>query len=127
MALTRRVIVLSSGALVAGLLAGCTQPSFSFNRDDNIGYIACRDGVAAQSMDDGAERDDLLESAAAYAAAAQTPQVRETVDPPVDEDQLERVGPEDRGLYTVDVDELIAACEDAGFNPDDVEVPDPSD
>jgi hypothetical protein len=127
MVTTRRLTVLWSGALVAGLLAGCTQPSFSYNRDDNIGYIACRDAVAAQSMEDGDERDELLESAAAYAAAAQTPSVRATVDPPVDVDQLERVGPEDRGQYTVDVDELIAACEEEGFNPDDVDIPDPSD
>lgn len=126
MVLTRRLTAITAGALAAGLLAGCTQPSFSFNRDDNIGYLACRDAVAARASDDGAERDDLLETAAANAAAAQTPSIRETVDPPVDEDQLERVGPEDRGLYTVDVDELVAACEEEGFEPDDVEIPEPS-
>jgi hypothetical protein len=124
---TRRLTAITAGALAAGLLAGCTQPSFSFNRDDNIGYLACRDGFASQETDDEAQREELLESAAANAAAAQTPSIRDTVDPPVDEDQLERVGPEDRGVYTVDVDALMAACEEVGFNPDDVEIPDPSD
>ena len=114
---------MSVGALAAGLLAGCTQPSFALNRDDNIGYIACRDGFAAQQAEDGDDRESLLEAAAAYAAAAQTPDIRATVDPPVDPAQLERVGPEDRGEYTVDVDALMAACEDNGFEPDDVESP----
>ncbi len=120
---TRRLTAITAGALAAGLLTGCTQPSFALNRDDNVGYIACRDGWASQQTDDGDRRDALLESAAAYAAAAQTPDIRATVDPPVDATQLERVGPEDRGQYTVDTDALIAACEEAGFEPDDVEVP----
>ena len=123
----RRLTAITSGALAAGLLAGCNQPSFSFNRDDAIGYIACRDAVASQAVDDEAEREELLEAAAASAAASQTPDIRDTVDPPVDEDQLERIGPENRGLYTVDVEALLAACQDAGFNPDDVDIPDPSD
>lgn len=127
MALTRRPTALAAGALAAGLLAGCTQSSFALNRDDNIGYIACRDGVASQVTDDEAQREDLLEAAAASAAAAQTPSIRATVDPPVEEGQLERVGPEDRGLYTVDVEALIAACEEAGFDPDDVRIPGPGD
>lgn len=121
-----RLTAISAGALAAGLLAGCTQPSFALNRDDNVGFIACRDGFASQQSEDAAQRDRLLESAAAYAASAETPSIRGTVDPPVDEDALERVGPEDRGEYTVDVEELLAACEEAGFESEGVEIPDPN-
>lgn len=124
---TRRLTAITAGALAAGLLAGCTQPSFALNRDDNVGYIACRDGWASQQTQDDDRRDGLLESAAAYAAAAQTPDIRATVDPPVDATQLERVGSEDRGDYTVDVEALITACEESGFEPDDVEIPGPDD
>jgi hypothetical protein len=121
-----RLTAIPAAALAAGLLAGCTQPSFALNRDDNVGFIACRDGFASQQSDDAAQRDRLLESAAAYAASAETPSIRGTVDPPVDEDALERVGPEDRGEYTVDVEELLAACEEAGFESEGVEIPDPN-
>ena len=122
---TRRLSVLTAGALAAGLLAGCSGPSFSFNRDDPSGYSACRDATASEQTDDDAQRERLLDSAAAQAAAAQTGDIRATVDPPVDEDALETVGADDAGTYTVDVEALLEACVAAGFEPDDVDLPGP--
>jgi len=121
---TRRLSVITAGTLLGGVLAGCTQPSLAFNRDDNLGYTACRDVVAAGMTDDDDERERLLARAAASAAAANSPGIRDTVSPPVDEDQLEQIGSEDT-RYTVDEDALVTACEASGFNAEDVELESP--
>ena len=117
---TRRPLVITTGLLVAGLLSGCAQqswaPPLTFKVEDNVGYTACRDLFASRLVDDSEDRERLLVNAAASAAAADSPQIRETVDPPVDEDNLERVGSEDRGTYTVDEDALAEACEQSGFD-----------
>jgi hypothetical protein len=118
---TRRLSAMGAGALVACLLAGCTQPSLAFNRDDNLGFTACRDLFASRLTDDEDRRRHLLDRAAASAAAADSPEIRGTVDPPVDEDELEQVGSEDQ-QYTVDEDALAAACERSGFIAEDVEL-----
>ncbi len=123
---TRRLSAISAGALAACVLAGCTQSSLAFNRDDNLGYAACRDVVASGLTDDDDRRERLLRSAASSAAAADSPEIRATVSPPVDEDQLEQIGSEDTE-YTVDEDALVAACEASGFNAEDVELENPSD
>jgi hypothetical protein len=125
MARTRRLLVTSAGAVVACLLAGCAQTSLTFNRDDNLGYTACRDLFASRLTDDDDRREHLLANAAASAAAADSPGIRATVSPPVDEDRLEQIGSEDTE-YTVDEDALAAACEESGFNADDVELENPT-
>lgn len=119
---TRRLLAVTAGALAAGLVAGCSQPSFAFRQDDPIGYTACRDAVAAQAMDAGDEFEELMGTIAAAAAASETGDIRDTVSPPVDPEELERVGAEDDRVYSVDVDELLEACEGVGFAADDVEV-----
>jgi hypothetical protein len=122
MARTRRSSALTAGLLVAGLLTACAGAPIAFNRDDNLGWTACRDLYASRLVDDGDRRELLLVNAAASAAAADSPEIRATVDPPVDEDNLERTGSEDRGTYTVDEDELATACEEKGFTEDEVRV-----
>jgi len=119
---TRRSSAIAAGVLVAGLLTGCAGSPLSFNRDDNVGWTACRDLYASRLVDDEERRERLLVNAAASAAAADSPEIRATVDPPVDEDNLERTGSEERGTYTVDEDALAAACEKKGFTEDEVEV-----
>ncbi len=120
---TRRLTLTALGALTAGLLVtGCVGGRFDFRTDDPSGYVACRDVTASRLTDDGDERDGYLESAAAAAAAAQIATIRATVDPPVDANAQEFIGQEDRGEYTVDADALAAACEDAGFQPEDVQL-----
>jgi hypothetical protein len=121
---TRRLTLAALGALTAGLLVtGCVGGRYDFRTDDPSGYVACRDVFASRLTDDDSQRDTYLENAAAAAAAAQIAGIRGTVDPPVDPNSGEFVGQEDRGQYTVDADALAAACEDAGFNPDHVELP----
>jgi hypothetical protein len=121
---TRRPSVLATGVLLTGLLTGCAQqswaPPLSFKVEDNLGYTACRDLFASRLVEDSERRELLLVNAAASAAAADSPQIRATVDPPVDEDDLERTGSEDRGTYTVDEDALAEACEQSGFDPERV-------
>ena len=123
---TPRLSVIGSGVLAVCVLAGCTQPSLTFNRDDNLGYTACRDLFASRLTDDDDRREELLTKAAASAAAADSPAIRATVDPPVDEDRLETIGSEDQE-YTVDEEALAQACEESGFNAEDVELENPSD
>lgn len=119
----RRLTLTALTALTAGLLAGCSGPSFDFRNDDPSGYLACRDVTASRLTDDADGRDDLLTKAAAEAAASQTGDIRATVDPPVDASKQEFIGHEDLGTYTVDEDALLAACEAAGFQTDDVQLP----
>ena len=120
---TRRLTVTTLGVLAAGLLAGCNQPSFDFRFDDPSGYNACRDVTASRMSDDDGQRQDLLDTAAAAAAASQTAVIRETVDPPVDPNAQEFIGHEDVGTYTVDEDALVSACDEIGFQTDDVDLP----
>lgn len=118
----RPVLTSVLGLLALGLASGCSQPSSDFSRDDPAGYTACRDVTASRQVDDDTEREELLATAAAAAAASQTGEIRDTVSPPVDPDALEQVGQEDIGTYTVDEDALVEACEDVGFEPDDVDL-----
>ena len=121
---TRRPLAITTGLLLAGLLSGCAQqswaPPLTFKVEDNVGYTACRDLFASRLVEDSDRQERLLVNAAADAAAAESPQIRATVDPPVDEDNLERTGSEDRGTYTVDEDALAEACEELGFDPERV-------
>ncbi|GAA2723397.1 hypothetical protein [Cellulomonas aerilata] len=123
---TRRLTLPVLGVLAAGLVAGCSGPSFDFRTDDPSGYVACRDITASQLTDDDDERERFLETAAASAAASQTGDIRATVDPPVDPNRQEFIGQEDIGQYTVDEDALFQACEDAGFQRDDIQLVKPS-
>jgi hypothetical protein len=120
---TRRPALTALGALTAALLVtGCVGGRFDFRVDDPSGYLACRDVTASRLADDNDARERFLAAAAANAAAAQIAGIRGTVDPPVDANRQEFIGAEDRGQYTVDADALAAACEDAGFQPDHVEL-----
>ncbi|WP_298457495.1 hypothetical protein [uncultured Cellulomonas sp.] len=119
---TRRPLAMITGVLAAGLLAGCGGSSFDFRQDDPIGYTACRDAVAAQLLDAGDELDESIGSIAAAAASSQSADIREVVSPPVDAGDLEFVGAEDDRVYSVDLDELLEACQVVGFDPDDVDL-----
>ena len=107
-------------------LAGCSadsdldslSQSFDLSKDDPMGYVACRDLVRAEKAT-GDEREERLETVAAEAASSETESIRSTVDPPVANARSERVGPDQRGRFTVDPEALRAGCEEAGFTVED--------
>jgi hypothetical protein len=111
-------------AALALMLSACTSHSplnqvskpFDLRLDDPMAYTACRDVTRAGATDDEERRTYLLEKAAAQAAAARSAALRHTVVPPVEEQDRERIMVEP-GRYTVDEADLLAACEEVGFDP----------
>lgn len=124
--LRRPVLTVVALPLLALGLAGCSSdndvdslsPGYMLQKDDPMGFVACRDVVLAEDVE-GDERERLLEAVAAAAASAESRSIRATVDPPVDNAESERVGPSQRGRWTVDPDALREGCLEAGFAIED--------
>lgn len=112
-------LLLTLGACSSDNDVNSLSSGFDLAHDDPLGFVACRDVYAAEELD-GEELEVHMEDVAATAASAESEPIRSTVDPPVTNAESERVGPDQRGLYTVDAEALRAGCVEAGFDPEDV-------
>ncbi|MBX9244259.1 hypothetical protein ICW40_05490 [Actinotalea ferrariae] len=112
-------LLLTLGACSSDNDVNSFSSGFDLAHDDPMGFVACRDLVAAERAD-GDERDDLMDAVAASAASSESEPIRSTVDPPVSNADSERIGPDMRGRFTVDADALREGCEQSGFDFEDV-------
>ncbi len=113
-------LVLTLGACSSDNDVNSLSSGFTLAHDDPIGFVACRDLFAAEAAGDEDERTRLMDVVAASAASAETRSIRSTVDPPVTNADSERIGPDQRGRFTVDADALRTGCAEAGFDAEDV-------
>lgn len=122
--MTRRLPALLGAAAFLAVASGCSSDSilnstsveFDLRHDDPAGFVACRDIGLALAREDQDDARTFQESAAAAAAGALSAPIRLTVDPPVDPRYLERVGTGSSGVFSVEPAELVAACEQVGFD-----------
>ncbi len=104
----RRLAVLAFLPLLASCGAG-------FEDDDPKGYEACSQAAEVDRTAGSASVDEALsrnEEIANLALEADTPEIRDTAGPLVEGDDSV-LG----DFNTVDLDELLDACEEAGFEP----------
>lgn len=119
----RSVPALVCASALALTLAGCSSDSaldsvsnsFALRNDDPSGYLACRN-VGLLGSGTEADREELMAKAAAAAAAAQTPQIRRTVTPSVEDIPRERLSPGGIGRFSAAEADLRTACEESGFD-----------